>query len=154
MLTIDINAILASDGTDLSDRATRNAVSDMMRDADRHEEAELLAGDAPAVFVDLGKSNRRVRPAANAQDFADDHDHVIFRFASQGQPGGVDIAMLDDTELPPSVDLSAIDGYLDDDGDFAALDVSGLKDWRNNTILGVWLRVDESEWNAQAEDLE
>lgn len=96
-----------------------------------------------------------------ALEFANDHadEGVIVRFASQGHPAGIDVALLPETELP--FDLAAIEGEVGADGQFTALNLNDghrdargwkFRDWNRNTVYAIWLRVDRAKWQAEYND--
>jgi len=91
-----------------------------------------------------------------ALEFANAHEDVVIRYASQGAPAGHDIAWIPpETELP--FDLAAIEGEVGEDGSFTAtnLNVAGgahgwqFHDWNCNYIYALWLRVDVGVWSKQ-----
>lgn len=94
-----------------------------------------------------------------ALEFANAHENVIVRYASQGAPAGRDIAWIPpETELP--FDLGEIEGEIDADGNFTATNLTsgpGAHDWKfsdfnANYVYGLWLRVDAAKWQEQHDE--
>lgn len=90
-----------------------------------------------------------------AQEFANANENVILFYAGVGCPAGDNIAMLDGTELPFSLD--EVEGEVDADGTFNATNLtsgSGPRDWkfsdfRSNTIYKIQLYTDAKRWQEQ-----
>ncbi len=93
-----------------------------------------------------------------ALEYANEREHVVIRYASQGAPAGQDSALLGETELP--FDLEEIEGQVDEEGNFEATnlnDGSGahgwqFHDWNSNVVYMPRLRVDPKVWQEQYDD--
>ncbi len=92
-----------------------------------------------------------------ALEYANSRENVVVRFASQGVPAGLDVALLDETELP--FDLDLVEGYVDDSGEFTATNLDRgngwrFRDWNRNDVYALWLREDAEEWQTQNDEYE
>ena len=90
-----------------------------------------------------------------ALEFSNTHEHVVIRWASTGQPAGVDAFLGHPAaDAWDDFDLSNITGHVREDGSFEADDVGDETDSRGNTVTGVWLYADEAKWTRLVSDWE
>ena len=88
-----------------------------------------------------------------AADFASNLSHPVFFYAGVGAPGGETIAILEDTELPVSLDDltgRVVDGFFEADNLASGDGAGGWKftDWNGNTIYKVQVFDDCDIWFA------
>ncbi len=90
-----------------------------------------------------------------ALDYVNERENVVIRFAHAGNPMGETVAWNPpETDLP--FDLADVEGEIGDDGGFRATnlnDGSGLRGWRfhdgrGNSLVSIWLDVNEKVWRA------
>ena len=84
-----------------------------------------------------------------ALDFYKTHDYPVLRFASTGLPAGVDLALLDETEV--GFEWHDLVGTVRESGTWE-WDGEGFgehTDSRGNTVTAVWLRDDREEYERQ-----
>lgn len=82
-----------------------------------------------------------------ALDFFKSRKHPVLRFASIGHPSGIDLALLDETEV--GFEWHDLSGLVRDDGTWEWDGEGSPADSRGNTVTAVWLRDDREEYDRQ-----
>ncbi len=84
-----------------------------------------------------------------AQEFVNENENVIVRYASASHPAGKDIAILPENWTELEFELEFLDGEIDESGVWTWNGEGEPTDFGGSNLYSLWVRSDREEWVKQ-----